>query len=894
VKKKSRNRKELAEKENKILMKQIITILLCFCCGLVLAQNTKGVTPVKKKKTAEAGNTYAVVVGVSDYQNEGITDLQFAHRDAEAYADYLRYTIGEDLEEEHIRMLLNEKATLAQLVAALDWLIEQVEEGDKAVIYFSGHGDVETKTRSQLGFLLLWDSPARSYMAGAYPLFYLQAVVQTLSLDKLAKVVLITDACRSGNLAGNDIGGAQLTSANLVQIFANEVKILSCQPVEYSLEGEQWGGGRGLFSYHLVNGLYGKADNNNDAEVSLLELGRYLEDNVSREADPHEQMPMTVGNKKEKMSNVFPEKLEEIIEEERNQTEPTFRLATKGDLEENVLASVDSIAKETYVLFQTALENKQFFEPADACAEDYFASLSTNADFNKLMPTIKGNYAAALQDDVQQALNALLAADPNEVNKLFHNTEAYKQYPRFLERSIELLGEDHYTYKSLRAKQYLFEGILTHFIKLSEDGLTLAQRWPIYWKGHELLDQAIDLQPESSYLYYVKSLFYSHQNPSSIDSILILNQKALELSPKWLLPRIAIASEYIYNLDDFENMKIWLEEALEVDPESYVVLERLNWQYMMNGHVEDGMRVSKKLLELRPDLFNSYGNLGGVYFQMRAYEQSEDWYKQSLAISGEATNFANLFLGQVYFASRRADEAITHYDRLLADEKTPFWLIATFNHWCGKGIVNTTKNYKKAEPYFDYVINKGKVDPSKIDKDKAETYVMWAKAKYMQGQNEDAIKLLNEALRNDSLGGHLILNHAIRADIENQAGNKAEAEKWFQKSIAHTTGVYIYDMDYREEALFRYGRFLIGQNRLEEAQKLFEEVNVYTHDRSYFGYMGMALLAAQNGDEKTSLDNIEKALERWLPYPELLEREPLLKKTLKSGRYKKLMKTYFK
>ncbi|MBK9017573.1 MAG: hypothetical protein IPM82_27970, partial [Saprospiraceae bacterium] len=26
---------------------------------------------------------------------------------------------------------------------------------------------------------------------------------------------------------------------------ANEVKILSCQPSRFSLEGEQWGGGRG-------------------------------------------------------------------------------------------------------------------------------------------------------------------------------------------------------------------------------------------------------------------------------------------------------------------------------------------------------------------------------------------------------------------------------------------------------------------------------------------------------------------------------------------------------------------------------------------------------------------------------------------------------------------------
>ena len=133
-----------------------------------------------------------------------------------------------------------------------------------------------------------------------------------------------------------------------------------------------------MFSYHLVNGLYGKADNNNDAKVTLLELGRYLEDNVSKEADPHQQMPMTVGNKMEKMSDVFPEKLEEILALERNQSEPTFKLGTKGDLEEIILASVDSSAQETYAFFKETLVSKQFFEPAGACAEDYFTSLSNN------------------------------------------------------------------------------------------------------------------------------------------------------------------------------------------------------------------------------------------------------------------------------------------------------------------------------------------------------------------------------------------------------------------------------------------------------------------------------------------------------------------------------------
>ncbi|MFN8330184.1 MAG: hypothetical protein U0T81_03040 [Saprospiraceae bacterium] len=43
---------------------------------------------------------------------------------------------------------------------------DKVKEGDKAIIYFSGHGDVNAKTITQPGFLLCWDAPSRVYMGG--------------------------------------------------------------------------------------------------------------------------------------------------------------------------------------------------------------------------------------------------------------------------------------------------------------------------------------------------------------------------------------------------------------------------------------------------------------------------------------------------------------------------------------------------------------------------------------------------------------------------------------------------------------------------------------------------------------------------------------------------------
>ena len=270
-----------------------------------LTAQERGVSPLSAEASAKAdGTTRAVVVGISDYQDPAIPDLKYADRDAAAFAAWLQSPAGGNIPKENILLHTNKAATNAQMILSLDWLIIESKAGDRAFIYFSGHGDVETKTFNQLGFLLLHDSPARSYKAGAYSLYYLQDIISTLSLHKKARVTVITDACHAGKLAGTSIGGPAATAQNLSRQFANEVKILSCQPDEYSLEGEQWGGGRGVFSWHLIDGLTGLADKNSDNAINLFEIGRYLEDAVPAETAPLSQLPMTVGDRQTVLTHV--------------------------------------------------------------------------------------------------------------------------------------------------------------------------------------------------------------------------------------------------------------------------------------------------------------------------------------------------------------------------------------------------------------------------------------------------------------------------------------------------------------------------------------------------------------------------------------------------------------
>lgn len=56
----------------------------------------KGVTPfgTPSSRLNGTGSTHAVVVGISNYQNSAIPDLQYADRDAEAFDAWLRSPAG--------------------------------------------------------------------------------------------------------------------------------------------------------------------------------------------------------------------------------------------------------------------------------------------------------------------------------------------------------------------------------------------------------------------------------------------------------------------------------------------------------------------------------------------------------------------------------------------------------------------------------------------------------------------------------------------------------------------------------------------------------------------------------------------------------------------------------
>lgn len=640
-------------------MKKCLVILLNLACNAHLPAQVI---------TLDATTTRAVVIGISDYQDEKIPDLRFADRDAEAFAQWLRSPAGGSLGSDQIMLMTNGQAKAGNLVAAFTWLIEDSKPGDRAVFYFSGHGDVENVTMFQDGYLLAYDAPPIAYMAGgALPVFTIGRIVNTLS-GKGVQVVMVTDACRAGKLAGSENGGAKATTAALQQQFANEVKILSCQPDEFSLEGEQWGGGRGCFSYHLTDGLCGMADKNADQQVSLMEIGNYLQETVVREAAPQSQIPMTVGNPKSLLATVDEATLAALKSQRAGELASLKPIETRG-MEELTLAKVDTGVQQMYREFLAAIKRGDLMPSASGkkSADDYYRTLIAEPELAQLHGLMKRNFAAALQNEAQEVTNKLLKSDPFVVSDSWSRPFVYDHIPAYLERATEILGEGHFIYKQLKAKQCFFEAKTYRRDRhpdISADSL-LEKTVSKLEEGLGYDTSAAYLQVELGVVLFWR--FFEFQKAMAHA------KNALALSPNWAYAQVLAGrcfAEGELNLE--QGVKHYLR-ALELDSSCLLARQELFW---MNWFHRSPAKKSYRDAYIREVEKLLAADSASVPVYLRT------WYGLALVLQGRAAEAATIlekieqetrqqdfvcyqFLNEAYVVLNRNDDNIRVLKKLI-------------------------------------------------------------------------------------------------------------------------------------------------------------------------------------------------------------------------------------
>ncbi len=610
------------------------------------------------------GTTHAVIIGISDYQDDDIPDLQFAHKDAEAFAKYLRTVYAGKVDPDNISLLINEEATGGKVHNALNRLLETCSIKDKIFIYFSGHGDVSSTAASDLGHLLLHDTPAGLYEMSSLRITDLQNIAKKISVDIGAELIIITDACRSGNVASSLGDGVQSTSLSLAAQFANETKILSCQPNELALEGVRWGGGRGVFSYHLIDGLTGLADSNNDLQVTLRELQRYLEDTVEEDVAPSEQSPMLVGSKNKVMAYVDESKLAQLVLEksgssDNNQTVVTSILTREVNAGDSKIGRLMSAFQDALSTGYLLAADGEELEDSGQSALDYYEKILPEPIPEVQKNNYKGQLVAALIDDAQAAINAYLNSDNEEVERREVSAKSrYKLFSNYLEVAAGLLEPQHYLFGQLKAKSLYFDAL--------DKRLSAFLNKELYEEARKSLEQSMIYDSQSAFV--LTELGIINADLGDYEEALQLYSEAIKIAPRWAIPYSNSANVYL-QLEDYDKAEELILLAMKKQPHYSKAYSVLSLIYNLKGQEEESMNV---LL----DYIAEFGDNFYIYLRMSllAYDHSDFKLARKYAELSNATieNFsAHMMLGSSYYGD--VDSlAQYHWEKALhIDPKSP-------------------------------------------------------------------------------------------------------------------------------------------------------------------------------------------------------------------------------
>jgi len=227
-----------------------------------------------KPSAPQIPHSYALVVGIAKYKNlPAKAQLQYPDRDAaDMYSTLISEKAGQ-FPAEGVHELINEQATLANLKQQLEtWLPSVTGPSDRVFIYFAGHGFIS----GGKAYLAPYDMDPTKIAATSYPMDELGQVIGNRIHGKWK--VLLTDACHSGAITPED-DTAQLNKS-LLDLNSSMFSLTASRDREQSFESSQWGGGHGIFTYYVIQGLRGEADTSGDGVVTADELAEYVHTNV--------------------------------------------------------------------------------------------------------------------------------------------------------------------------------------------------------------------------------------------------------------------------------------------------------------------------------------------------------------------------------------------------------------------------------------------------------------------------------------------------------------------------------------------------------------------------------------------------------------------------------------
>ena len=247
-----------------------------------------------RESTNPIGEKYALVIGIANYKNapdyqecnSRFCDLRYTDKDAKEFYQLLKEDLS-GFKDENLSLLLNDEATASAIRGEFGHYIKTLDKDDLLVFYYSGHGGRETDIGNDES-----DGMDEYYLPYGVKQDDLFATAirddefgNWMSSLKTNNVVIILDSCFSGgatkSIKGLSPGGLKAAPYNNVfSDFELEDKVLLAASEENqpSLESEKLN--QGVFTHYLLKALKGKADLDQDGNITVNEVYKYVKPKV--------------------------------------------------------------------------------------------------------------------------------------------------------------------------------------------------------------------------------------------------------------------------------------------------------------------------------------------------------------------------------------------------------------------------------------------------------------------------------------------------------------------------------------------------------------------------------------------------------------------------------------
>ena len=207
-------------------------------------------------------------VGVGDYTSGDLTKLRYAAKDARDFTNTIENCNLSDYTGLKKHIYINSDATRNNINKGLREVLNEANQGDVVMFYFSGHGVQD----GDLTYFMTINASSKDPDLEGVNFAVLKNNMRKLTEQKV-KVVAFMDACHAGAMVGAKGAAPKLTELNVQDV----IEFYSSTTGEESAEDEKLQ--NGVFTAGLISGLNGAAANA-DGYITVNTLRTYLSDYV--------------------------------------------------------------------------------------------------------------------------------------------------------------------------------------------------------------------------------------------------------------------------------------------------------------------------------------------------------------------------------------------------------------------------------------------------------------------------------------------------------------------------------------------------------------------------------------------------------------------------------------